>query len=100
MRDAELHKRVLLMAPMLFFFPAFGRLLHGINPGTFLLAFCFFLAGPAYDLVTRRRIHPAYRWGVPLLILTMPPLPLLLSHVPLWHRLADLLLHWHNTPAG
>ena len=33
-RDSETHKRLLMMAPMLFFFPAFGRLLHGINPLT------------------------------------------------------------------
>jgi len=27
------------------------------------LALAFLLAGPVYDLVTRRRVHPAYLWG-------------------------------------
>ena len=88
-RDGELHKRLMLMAPMLFFFPSFGRLLHGINPLTLLLALCFYGAGPLYDFFTRRTIHVAYRWGVPLLILTMPPLPLLLSHAKTWHHVVD-----------
>ncbi len=91
-RNAETHKRLFLMAPMLFFFPSFGRLLHGINPPTLLLALCFYMAGPVYDWLARRRIHTAYRWGVPLLLLTMPPLPLLLSRDPFWHRVVDTML--------
>jgi len=91
-RDGETHKRLLLMAPMLFFFPSFGRLLHGIHPLTLLLALCFYTAGPLYDLVSRRSIHMAYRWGVPLLILTMPPFPLVMSHAKTWHHLVDRLL--------
>jgi len=91
-RDAESHKRLILMANQLFFFPAFGRLLHGINPVTLSLAMCFYLAGPLYDLVTRRKIHTAYRWGVPLLILTMPPFSVVASHLPLWRHLVQKLL--------
>lgn len=91
-RNAETHKRLFLMAPMLFFFPSFGRLLHGINLPTLLLALCFYMAGPLYDWLTRRRVHPAYRWGVPFLLLTMPPLPLLLSRAPLWHRAVEAML--------
>jgi len=33
-QDGESHKRFILMATQLFFFPAFGRLLQGINPLT------------------------------------------------------------------
>lgn len=91
-RDAETHKRLFLMAPMLFFFPSFGRLLHGINPLTLLLALCFYMAGPLYDWLTRRRVDTVYCWVVPLLLLTMPPLPLLLSRAPLWHRMVDTML--------
>ena len=91
-RDSETHKRLILMATQLFFFPAFGRLLHGVNPITLSIALCFYLAGPVYDFVTRRRVHPAYRWGVPLLILTMPPLTGLASHAPLWHAWVDRIL--------
>ncbi len=64
-RDAETHKRLILMATQLFFFPAFGRLLHGLGPLTLGLALCFYLAGPIYDLFTRgsiqRRTDGAYR---------------------------------------
>lgn len=91
-RDGETHKRLLLMAPLLFFFPVFGRLLGGINPVTLLLALCFFFAGSVYDLVTRRRIHTAYRWGVPLLVFTTPPFGVLASHAVLWRHFADWLL--------
>lgn len=91
-RDAETHKRLILMATQLFFFPAFGRLLHGINPTTLSLALCFYAAGPVYDFVTRRRVHPAYRWGVPLLILTMPPFTGMASQAGLWHLLVDRIV--------
>jgi len=91
-RDGESHKRLIVMANQLFFFPAFGRLLHGVNGTTLLLAMCFFLAGPLYDLITRRRIHTAYRWGVPLLILTMPPFTVMASHLGLWRQLVEKLL--------
>ncbi len=91
-RDSETHKRLILMSSQLFFFPAFGRLLHGINATTLSIAMCFYLAGPVYDLITRRRIHPAYRWGVPLLILTMPPFMVMLSQATLWHSIVARLI--------
>jgi hypothetical protein len=91
-RDAELHKRLIMMATQLFFFPAFGRLLHGINPATLSIAMCFYLAGPLYDLVSRRCVHRSYRWGVPLLILTMPPFTAMASHLQLWRSLVDRIV--------
>ena len=91
-KDGETHKRLILMANQLFFFPAFGRVLHGINPSTLALAMCFYLAGPIYDLITRRRIHPAYALGVPLLILSMPPFAVMASHGALWRHFADWLV--------
>ncbi len=91
-RDAETHKRLILMSTYLFFFPAFGRLMQGVNLTTLLLALCFYFAGPVYDLLTRRSIHKAYRWGVPLLILTMPPFGVLVSHAGAWRFLIDRLL--------
>ena len=91
-RDAETHKRLILMATQLFFFPAFGRLLHGINLITLSLALCFYFAGPVYDLLSRGSIHKAYRWGVPLLLLTMPPFGVIASHAWPWHYLVDRLL--------
>lgn len=91
-RDGEWHKRLMLMATQLFFFPAFGRLLGGLNPLSLALALCFYTAGPVYDRITRGRVHPAYRWGVPLLILTMPPFAVVGSHAPVWQRMVHSLL--------
>ena len=88
-RDGETHKRLISMAPQLFFFPAFGRLFQGIGPVTLLLALCFYLAGPVYDRTTRRHVHRAYKWGVAGLILTMPPFSVLASHLPLWRHFVD-----------
>ncbi len=88
-RDAETHKRLILMSTQLFFFPAFGRLLHGINPLTLGIALCFYFAGPIYDLLRRGSIHRAYRLGVPLLIATMPPFPVIASHVSVWRFVVD-----------
>jgi len=88
-RDGQTHKRLILMATQLFFFPAFGRLLQGINPLTLSLALCFYLAGPLYDFLTRGSVHRAYRWGVPLLILTMPPFAVIASHASAWRYVMD-----------
>jgi hypothetical protein len=77
------------MSTQLFFFPAFGRLLHGINPLTLSLALCFYFAGPIYDRLTRGSVHRAYRWGVPLLIITMPPFAVVASHAPFWRYVTD-----------
>ena len=83
-RDPETHKRLILMSTQLFFFPAFGRLLRGINLLTLGIALCFYFAGPVYDLLSRGSIHRAYRWGVPLLVLSMPPFAVIASHASAW----------------
>lgn len=91
-QNAETHKRLMLMSTQLFFFPAFGRLLHGINPLTLGIALCFYSAGPVYDLWSRGSIQRAYRWGVPLLIVTMPPFAVLASHASAWRDIVDRCL--------
>lgn len=88
-RDGEAHKRLILMSSQLFFFPAIGRALGGINAMTLLLALCFYLAGPVYDRITRGHVHRVYKWGVAGLILTMPPFSVMESHLPLWRRFVD-----------
>jgi hypothetical protein len=91
-KEPEAHKRLILMSTQLFFFPAFGRLLNGINVTTLALALCFYLAGPVYDLIRLRRIQWAYAAGVPLLILTMPPFSVMASGNSVWHRFVDFLI--------
>jgi hypothetical protein len=88
-RDGETHKRLILMSSQLFFFPAFGRALGGINAVTLLLALGFYFAGPVYDRITRGHVHRAYKWGVAGLILTMPPFSVIESHLPVWRHFVD-----------
>jgi len=43
-----------------------------------------------YDLVTRRRVHPAYLWSGALLILSVPA-RLAISATPAWRSLEKLI---------
>jgi hypothetical protein len=52
--------------------------------------FAFTLAGPIYDLITRRRIHLAYVFGVLLIVAAGPPARLALASTPAWHH----FVHW------
>jgi hypothetical protein len=55
------------------------------------LAVAFLLVGPAYDLATRRRVHPA--WAALLLsILIVPPVVLQLSGTGAWHGVAAWMM--------
>jgi hypothetical protein len=57
-----------------------------------LIVIAFILAGPAYDLLTRRGVHPAYRWSLALAVLGLPPIVALLAATPPWQAIADLML--------
>jgi hypothetical protein len=88
-RRADWHKRLLLCATVLLTWPALGRLplarLFGLDmiiPISVGLLIALALIGPAHDLVTRRRIHPAYFWGVGLIILVQPLHVLLAESAP------------------
>ena len=43
---------------------------------------------PIHDLITRRRIHPAYVVGLALSVMAFPPVIQAVSALPAWHRLA------------
>jgi hypothetical protein len=91
-RDGETHKRLAVLAAIaLFADPAIGRI-PGLAPALMLLLFLLFhLAGPAYDLATRRRIHWAYLWGVPYLLISIA-LAIFAARLSLWHAAADWLM--------
>jgi hypothetical protein len=91
--NAQAHKRLMLLATIGLTPPGIGRLplVAPHAPAVALVAFAFFLAGPIYDLVTRRRIHRAYL-GVLLLVLGAPPVVAGLSGTAAWHRVAAWLL--------
>ncbi len=81
-RQGAWHKRLMLCATVLLSWPAIGRLwplqhlglgMEAILPGSLMLLILLALAGPGFDLATRGRVHPAYLWGVAV-ILTLQPL--------------------------
>jgi hypothetical protein len=92
-RKKEAHKRLMLLAFTAILAAAVARFPGVLGPLWFfgltflpILAFCI-----TYDLVTRRRVHPAYLWGGALLILSVP-VRLMISSTPTWHRLAEMFV--------
>jgi len=94
-RKKEAHKRLMLLAYTAILVAAVARF-PGVRPlgplWFFGLTFLPILAfAITYDLVTRRRVHPAYLWGGALLILSVP-VRLMISSTPTWHRLAEMFV--------
>ena len=75
-RKAEWHKRLMLCATVSILGPGLGRLLPMDSFGKaaplvmFGVIALFAFAGPVVDLIVRRRIHPAYYWGVGSILLS------------------------------
>jgi hypothetical protein len=93
--NKEAHKRLMLLAYTSILVAAVARFPGVLSMGPlwfFGLTFLPILAlGVSYDLLTRRRIHPAYLWGGALLILSVP-LRLAISTTQTWHSLAEKLV--------
>lgn len=93
--DPQTHKRLMLMATVGGLVgPGVSRLpfASARPPVIGALALAFLLAGPVYDLVTRRRVHAAYVWGGLLAITSIPPVVLKLSGTAAWQSIATWLL--------
>jgi len=87
----EAHKRLVLLAIIGLLPPALARSpLIQLGPlAVGAAVFAFLLAGPVYDFLTRRRIHPAYLWGLLFVVGTMPPTRLAIGHTQAWHHFVD-----------
>jgi hypothetical protein len=92
-RDRESHKRLMLLAYMSIIAAAVGRLgIAALGPPVVLgVSLVFLLAGVAYDLATRRRVHPVYVWGGGALVASLP-LRIVLSGTSAWKSFAATLV--------
>jgi len=90
-RRADTHKRLMTLGTISLMAAPIARLPFGVmqaGPLAFFgLADLFIVACLLYDLITRRRIHPATAWGG-LLIVASQPLRLMISGTPAWMAFA------------
>ena len=94
-RNPQTHKRLMFMATTATLVgPGASRLpfASGRTPVIALIVVAFMLAGPVYDWITRRRIHPAYRWSLAAGVLALPPVVALLSATSAWQAITARLL--------
>lgn len=74
-REKEAHKRLMLLA-YISIIPAAVARLPGVwalgPPGLFGLAFALAIIAAAYDYWSRQRVHAVYRWGIPILLVSVP----------------------------
>ena len=93
-RRPQAHKRLMLAATVAGLMPPGISRLPGVagNDGAIAaIAVACLLVGPAYDLSTRRRIHPAYA-GLLLAVFIVPPVVLRLSGTDAWHAAAAWMM--------
>ena len=91
--NKEAHKRLMLLAYISILVAGVARLpgVLPLGPLVFFgLTFIFLLAAVIYDLVTRKRVHPAYLWGGGLLVASVP-LRLMISGTAAWRGFAEFL---------
>jgi hypothetical protein len=93
-RDRETHKRLMLLAyASLLPAPAarLGALLVFGPIMSFAFGYSLAAAGAVYDFASRGRIHRVYKWGVPMLFLSVP-VRLIVMNTGAWHAFAGLLV--------
>jgi uncharacterized membrane protein YozB (DUF420 family) len=94
-RRPAAHKRLMLMATVGGLGPpgiARLPLIAGHLPAVALLSLAFLLAGPVYDIASRKRLHPAYIIGVLVSLLAVPPVVEGFAATAAWRNVAAWLL--------
>jgi hypothetical protein len=94
-RKPQIHKRLMLMATVgALIGPGASRLpgVAGHTPAIGGIMMAFLLAGPIHDLITRRRIHPAYVAGFLVAVTAIPPVVAAAASSQAWHRIAASLM--------
>ena len=94
-KTPQAHKRLMLMATIGGLMPpGISRLplVAGHTPAIGAVVVLFVLTPLIYDLVTRRRIHPAYVFGFFVSVFAFPPVAAALSTLPAWHRMAQAMV--------
>jgi hypothetical protein len=95
-KKPQAHKRLMLtslyggLIP-----PAIERTsLHDFGgPAVYGTIFAFLLAGPVYDLITRRRIHVAYLWSLFFIVAFFVPTRIAIGSTSVWHHFVDWVIH-------
>jgi hypothetical protein len=88
----EAHRRLMSLSFVTLLPPAIARSpIVTLGPPAVIFAiFAFLLAGPIYDLITRRRVHLAYIPGVVLFTIAGPPARVALGSTLAWRH----FVHW------
>jgi hypothetical protein len=93
-RNKEAHKRLMLLAYVSIIAAATARLPGVLTlgpPAFFGMALMFVAAGIIYDFTSRGRVHPVYKWGGTILLISVP-LRLAISGTPMWRSFAEWLI--------
>lgn len=94
-RDPQIHKRLMLIATVgALLGPGASRLpvASGNSALIGVIILAFLMVGPAYDFLTRRRVHPAYIAGIAVALTGIPPVVALMASTELWHAIAARLI--------
>ena len=94
-RNRDAHQRLMLLSVIVGLTgAAIGRVVgYGVPIGVMsAISLAFIFAGPAYDFITRRRVHPVYIYGCLFAMLTYTPLRFVVGATPWWHHIAHRLV--------
>jgi FtsH-binding integral membrane protein len=94
-QESDAHKRLMLLATISLLTAAVGRFLPQVGiggaPNLFYGTDVFVVALVIYDLLSRRRVHPATLWGGAMVAGFKPLLFYAVAITPAWLALADAL---------